>query len=117
MSAAAWRWGGGGSRVSGGGSSTKLGDGAKRDGGLPGGSSTEATVDPPAPSANALTHAPSNATDTPTYASSSLVEDGGTTVPTASLSSAAMAASVATSTAVADAPPPPTMPMPTPTLN
>jgi hypothetical protein len=54
-----------------------------------------------APSANALTHAPSNATDAPTYAPSSLVEDGGMTAPTASSSSAATAAPVATSTAVA----------------
>ncbi len=48
---------------------------------------------PPTPS---LTHAPSNATDTPTYAPSSLVEDGGTTVLTAS--SSATAVPVATST-------------------
>ena len=48
-----------------------------------------------APSANAPMHAPSNITDAPTYASLSLVEDGGTTVLTAS--SSATAAPVATS--------------------
>jgi len=43
-----------------------------------GGSSTAAAAvaAAAAPSANAPTHAPSNATDAPTYASSSLVEDG-----------------------------------------
>jgi hypothetical protein len=43
-----------------------------------GGSSAEAAADSLAPSANAPTHTPSNATDAPTYASLSLVEDGGT---------------------------------------
>ncbi len=66
-------------------------------------------MDSPTPSANALMHTPSNATDAPTYASSSLVEDGGTTAPTASSSAAATAAPVETSTAVANAPLPPTM--------
>ncbi len=44
-------------------------------------------------------HTPLNATNTPTYAPSSFVEDGGTTVLTASLS--ATAAPVATSTVAA----------------
>ncbi len=52
-----------------------------------GGSSAEAAADSPAPSANGPTQVPSNATDSPTYASSSLVEDGGTTASTASSSS------------------------------
>ncbi len=84
-------------------------------------------MDSPAPSKNAPTHVPLNTTDTPTYASSSLVEDGGTTAPTALSSSAALTAPVETSTAVADAllppattPPTTTPPMlmatPTPTL-
>ncbi len=47
-----------------------------------------------------LTHAPSNATDAPTYAPSSSVKDGGTTAPTAS----SLATAVATSTAAAAAP-------------
>ena len=47
------------------------------------------------------THAPSNATDTPTYAPSSLVEDGGTTVLIAS--SSATAAPVAPSNVAAAA--------------
>jgi hypothetical protein len=68
----------------------------------------EAAADLPALSANGPTRAPSNATDALTYASLSLVKDGGTTAPTASSLLAAMAAPVATSTAVADAPPPPT---------
>ncbi len=68
-----------------------------------------------APSGNALTHAPSKATDAPTYASLSLVEDGGTTVLTALSSSAATASPAAMSTAIADAPlPPTTMPTATP---
>ena len=68
-----------------------------------------------APSANGPMQVPSNATDSPTYASSSLVEDGGMTASTAS-SSSTTAAPVATSTAVADAPPlPMTTPMATPT--
>ena len=46
-----------------------------------------------------LTHAPSNATNTSTYAPLSLVEDGGTTVLIAS--SSAIAAPVATSTVAA----------------
>jgi hypothetical protein len=55
-----------------------------------------------------------------TYASSSLVEDGGTTAPTALSSLAATAAPMETSTAVANAPPlltmtPPTTTPPTPT--
>jgi hypothetical protein len=61
-----------------------------------------------APSANAPTHTPSNATNAPTYASSSLVKDGGTTALTASSLSAATASPAAMSTPVADAPPPPT---------
>ncbi len=69
----------------------------------------EAAADSPAPSLNAPIYAPMNATDAMTYTSSSLVEDGGTTVPRALLSLAATAAPVGTSTAVADAPPPPTM--------
>ena len=77
----------------------------------------EAAADLPAPSVNAPTRAPSNATNVPTYASLSLIDDRGTTAATALLSAAAaMAAPVATSTAVADAPPPPTttpMAMPT----
>ncbi len=52
-----------------------------------GGSSAEAAADSPAPSVNGRTQVPSNATDSPTYASSSLVEDGGTTASTASSSS------------------------------
>ena len=82
-----------------------------------GGSSLEAEADSPAPFANAPTHTPSNATDWPTYASLSLVEDGGTTAPTALSSLAATALSVETSTAVTNAPLPPTMmlPMLTPT--
>ncbi len=44
-------------------------------------------------------HTPSNDTDTPTYAPSSFVKDGGTTVLTASLS--ATAAPVETSTVAA----------------
>ncbi len=39
-----------------------------------GGSSAEAAADSPAPSVNGPTHAPSNTTNLPTYASSSLVE-------------------------------------------
>ena len=80
-----------------------------------GGSSAEAAVDFLAPSVNVPTHAPSNATDAPTYTSLSLVKDRGTTAPTASLLLAAAAAvPVATSTAVADASPPPmTTPPPT----
>ena len=118
MSAAAWRWGGGGGNIKGNGSSAKFGSGAKHDGGLRGGSNTEAAVDSPALSANAPMHAPSNNTDAPAYTSLSLVEDGGTTVPTASLSSAATVALGATSTAVADAPPPlPTTPTAMATLN
>jgi hypothetical protein len=51
-----------------------------------GGSSAEAAADSLAPSANGPTQVPSNATDSPTYASLSLVEDGGMTASTASLS-------------------------------
>jgi hypothetical protein len=69
----------------------------------------EAAADSPAPSANAPTHTTSNATNAPMYASLSLVKDGGTTAPTASLPLTAMAAPVETSTVVANAPPPPTM--------
>ena len=54
-----------------------------------------------APSANALTHAPLNVNNMPTYAPSPLVEDRGTTVPTAS--SLATAAPVATSAVAAAA--------------
>ncbi len=81
------------------------------------GSSAEAAADSPAPFTNAWTHAPLNATDAPTYASLSLVEDKGTTAPTASLLlvGAATAAPVAMSTAVADAPTPPT-PTPPPMI-
>ncbi len=64
-------------------------------------------VDLPASSANTPMHPPLNATDAPPYACLSLVKDGGTTVPTASLPSAAASAPVATSTTVATAPPPP----------
>ncbi len=68
--------------------------------------------------ANAPTHATSNANDGPTHASSSLVEEGGTTVPTESLLLAVMAAPVATSTAVTAALLPPTMtPTATPTTS
>ncbi len=49
-----------------------------------GGSSAEAAADSPAPSANGPTQVLSNATDSLTYASSSLVEDRGTTASTAS---------------------------------
>ena len=81
-----------------------------------GGSSTEAAADSRAPSANVPTHAPLNATDAPTYASSSLVEEGGMTAPAALLSLAATALPAATSTAVADGlPPPTTMPTAMPT--
>ncbi len=73
-------------------------------------------MDSPAPSRNALTHTLLNATDAPTYASSSLVEDGGTTALTASLLSAATAAPVETSPVVANVPPPPTMTYLTTTL-
>ncbi len=75
-----------------------------------GGSRLEAAADLPAPSVNAPTHALSNATNAPTYASLSLVKDGGTTAPTASSLLAATAVPVAMSTAVADAPPLPTTP-------
>jgi hypothetical protein len=75
----------------------------------------EAAADSPAPSGNGPTHVPSNVTDVLTYASSSLVEDGGTTAPLASLSVAGTVAPMATSTAVADALLLPTT-MPTATL-
>ena len=52
-----------------------------------GGSSAEAAADSLAPSANGPTQVPSNATDSPTHVSSSLVKEGGTTASTASLSS------------------------------
>ena len=71
------------------------------------GSSAEAVADLPVLSANAPTHTPSNTTNAPMYASLSLVEDGGTTAPTALSLLAAMAAPVERSTAIADAPPPP----------
>ena len=74
----------------------------------------EAEADSPAPSVNALAHTPSNATNAPMYASSSLVEDGGMTAPTASLSLAVTVVPLETSTAVTNAPPPPTMTLPTP---
>ena len=55
----------------------------------------------PAPSANTLMHAPSNATNAlMMYVPSSSVKDGGTTAPTAS----SLATVVATSTAAAAAP-------------
>jgi hypothetical protein len=73
----------------------------------------EAEADSPAPFANAQTHTPSNATDAPTYASLSLVKDGGTTVPTALSSLAATAAPMETSTAVANVPSPLAMTPPT----
>ena len=87
-------------------------------GGCGGGGSVSGggAAESPAPSANVPTHTPSKATDVPTYASSSLVEDGGMTAPTASLLSAAMAAPMETSTAVDNAPPLPTMTYPTTTL-
>ena len=85
-----------------------------------GGSSAGAAADSPAPSANAPTHTPLNATDALTYASSSFVEDGGRTALTASLLAAATTVPVETSTAVANAPPlltmtPLTTTLPTPT--
>ena len=71
-------------------------------------------------------HAPSNATVTPTYASSSLFEDDGTTAPMALLSAAATAVPMARSTANSLVPPmtaampmtmtPPTTTMPSATL-
>jgi hypothetical protein len=75
-SAAAWRWRGGGCSVGGATKARRWRTAQRRQ---RGGSSAEAAADSPAPSANGPTHAPSNATDSPTYASLSLVEDGGTT--------------------------------------
>jgi hypothetical protein len=57
-----------------------------------------------APSTNAPTHTPLNATDALTYMSSSLVEDRGTTALTASSLSAATASPAAMSTGVAALP-------------
>ncbi len=73
----------------------------------------EAVADSPALSVNALTQAPSNATDAATYAFLSLVEDGGTTALTALSSLAATAAPVETSNVVANSPPPLVMTPPT----
>ena len=105
-----------------GGGSGKHGSGAQRDGGSAVAAAqrlrrwrqcNSAMSAAAAPSANALTHTPSNATGVLKYASPSLVEDGGTTALTAPSLSEVMASPAAMSTAVADAPPPPTM---TPTV-
>ena len=66
-------------------------------------------------SVSAPTHTPSNATDAPTYAALSLVEDRGTTALTALSLSGATAAPMERSTAVANVPPPPPPTMTPPT--